>query len=174
MISIPDLLLAFLAAAVALAGFTGIVALIDRGAAQVSLELASFRLRFLIVTALSTIVLSAAPLLANALLGESQSLWRAACGVQAIFVVAFMFRTFALRRTFRGEAARGIRLGQFYAMTAVGAAALAILLAGAFAYLPAPASYAIGVFWFLLMVVVFFMRLVFMLDESLRNAERRP
>jgi hypothetical protein len=83
-----------------------------------------------------------------------------------------MVRTMMLRRTFRGEAARGIRVGQFYAMTAVGAAAQAILLAGVFAYLPAPASYAIGVFWFLLMVAVFFMRLVFMLDESLRNAER--
>ncbi|HLJ52120.1 MAG TPA: hypothetical protein VKT24_01970 [Rhizomicrobium sp.] len=173
-ISVPDLLLAFLAAAVALAGFSGIVALIDRGAAQVSLELASFRLRFLILTALSTIVLSVTPLLAIALLGESQTLWRVACGLQAIWGVSYMVRTMMLRRTFRGEAARGIRVGQFYAMTAVGALAQAILLAGVFAYLPAPASYAAGVFWFLLMVAVFFMRLVFMLDESLRNAERRP
>jgi hypothetical protein len=173
-VSIPDLLLAFLAAAVALAGFTGIVALIDRGAAQVSQELASFRLRFLILTALSTIVLSVTPLLAIALFGESRTLWRVACGLQAIWGVSYMVRTFVLRRTFRGDAARGIRVGQFYAMTAVGAMAQAILLAAVLSYLPAPASYAIGVFWFLLMVAVFFMRLVFMLDESLRNAERRP
>ena len=173
-ISIPDLLLAFLAAAVALAGFTGIVALIDRGAAEVSPELASFRLRSLILVALSTIVMSAAPLLAIALLGESHTLWRVGCGLQAICSVAFTVRSFVLRQTFRGEAARGIRVGQFYAMTAVGAAVLMILLAGVFKYLPAPACYATGVFYFLLIVAVFFMRLVFMLDESLRNAERQP
>ena len=174
MISIPDLLLAFLAAAVALTGFTGIVALIDRGAAQVSLELASFRLRSLILTAFSTIIMSATPLLAIALIGESQTLWRVFCGLQAICNVAFTVRGLVLRQTFRGEAARGIRLGQFYATSAVGGLATAILLAGAFNYLPAPASYATGVFYFLLIVAVFFMRLVFMLDESLRNAERRP
>jgi len=167
-ISIPDLLLAFLAAAVALAGFSGIVALIDRGAAQVSPELASFRLRSLIVTALATIVMSAAPLLAIALVGDSQILWRVGCALQAICSVIFTVRGLVLRRTFRGEAARGIRLGQFYATTAVGVVAMAILLAGVFNYLPAPASYATGVFYFLLIVVVFFMRLVFMLDESLR------
>jgi hypothetical protein len=173
-ISVPDLLLAFLASAVALAGFTGIVALIDRGAAQVSPELASFRLRSLILTALATIVMSAAPLLAIALLGDSQALWRVGCGLQAICSVVFTVRGLVLLRTFQGEAARGIRPGQFYATTAVGAVAMAILLAGVFNYLPAPASYAAGVFYFLLIVAVFFMRLVFMLDESLRNAERRP
>jgi len=173
-ISIPDLLLAFLAAAVALAGFSGIVALIDRGAAQVSPELASFRLRSLILTALATIVMSTAPLLAITLLGDSQTLRRVACGLQVICSVAFTVRGILLQRTFRGDAARGIRLGQFYATTAVGAVAMAILLAGVVNYLPAPASYATGVFYFLLIVAVFFMRLVFMLDESLRNAERRP
>lgn len=173
-ISVPDLLLAFLAAAVALAGFSGIVALIDRGAAQVSLELASFRLRSLILTALCTVVLSATPLLAVALLGDSQTLWRVACGLQAICSVAFTVNGIVSRRTFRGEAGRGLRLGQFYVMTAVGAVAMAILLAGVFDYLPAAASYAAGAFYFLLIVAVFFMRLVFMLDESLRNAERLP
>ena len=173
-ISVPDLLLSFLAAAVALSGFAGIVALIDRGAADVSPELASFRLRSLIGTAFSTIILSATPLLAIALVGDSQTLWRVACGLQAICSVVFSVRGFVLRQTFRGEASRGIRLGQFYATTAVGAVAMAILLAGVFNYLPAPASYATGVFYFLLIVVVFFMRLVFMLDESLRNTEPRP
>ncbi|HEX4336189.1 MAG TPA: hypothetical protein VH062_09765 [Polyangiaceae bacterium] len=51
-------LLGFLAAAIALAGFAGIVTSIDRGAAVASNEVISFRVRNLVTSAVASVLLS--------------------------------------------------------------------------------------------------------------------
>lgn len=167
--NVSDLLMAFLATAVTLAGFTGIVTSIDRGAARVSPALISFRLRSLILVAVSTIVLSVTPLLAT-LLVPGFDVWPLACGLQAGWAAFYIVRTVNMRRTFQGESAQGIHLGQYYIAMCAGVIVIGILGAGTLGYLPADASYATGVFWFLMLVVSFFRRLVFVLDESLRNS----
>jgi hypothetical protein len=167
--TVPDLLLAFLATAVTLAGFTGIVTFIDRGAARVSPELISFRLRSLILVAVSTIMLSVLPLLAT-LLVPGSDVWPLACALQAGWAAYYIARTVRIRRTFQGESAHGIHLGQYYVAMAAGIGTIGILSAGTLGYLPADASYATGVFWFLMLVVSFFRRLVFVLDDSLKNS----
>src|ERR1700759_915421 len=60
-------LLGFLAAAVALAGFAGIVTSIDRGAAVASNEVISFRVRNLVTSAVLSVLLSLQPVLLEAL-----------------------------------------------------------------------------------------------------------
>ncbi|MBI3676710.1 MAG: hypothetical protein HY243_08850 [Proteobacteria bacterium] len=170
-ISVPDLLLAFLATAVTLAGFAGIVTSIDRDAAKVSSDLVSFRLRSLISSALSTILFAVLPLLAILLTGRVEEVWRAACAAQALWIAFYVVRIVVIRQSFRGERAQGMRLSHYYLMMSLGAAVSVMLTAAAFGRLPAAASYAVGVFWLVFSVALFFMRLVFTLDESLRKAE---
>ena len=60
-------LIGFLASAIALAGFAGIVTSIDRGAAVASNEVISFRTRNLVTSAVTSVVLSLLPVLLEAL-----------------------------------------------------------------------------------------------------------
>lgn len=170
--NIPELLLAFLAADVALLGFAGIVALIDRKAAGISHDIASFRVRNLVVFGLYAMVLAVVPLLAI-MLGGSTIVWRIACVVQAMLIFYLIVRVILLRRSFTGERARGINLSVYYYFIGTGLPMIALLGAGAAAYLPPAAVYTTGVFWFLFNVALLFMRLVFTLDDAVRNAGPR-
>ena len=170
--SVPELLLAFLAADIALLGFAGIVALIDRTAAGVSHEIASFRVRNLVVFGLYEMVLAVAPLLAI-LLGGGATVWRIACVVQAMLIFYLTVRVFLLRRSFTGERARGMNLSVYYYFLGTGLPMIVLLGVGAAAYLPPAAVYTTGVFWFLFNVALLFMRLVFTLDDAVRNSRPR-
>lgn len=170
--TVPDLLLAFMAAAIALAGFAGIVALIDRGAARVAPELASFRVRWLVYSAMWVVILSIAPLLAI-LSNAPRGVWQYGCIVEAAILLIFMIVTmYNVRRFMRGRAL-GIRMAGAYLMWLLSLGALAWLVAGGAGVVSASGAYAGGVFWFLLSSLQNFMRLVFSLDEGWRNAARR-
>jgi uncharacterized membrane protein len=170
--TVPDLLLAFMAAAIAVAGFAGIVALIDRGHARVAPELASFRVRWLVYSAAWTIVLAVAPMLAI-LSNAPHGVWQYGCIIQAACLFAFMFATTYNVQRFRRGRAQGIRMGGAYVMLFVAIAVIAMLVFGAAGYISASGAYATGVFWFLLSALLNFMRLVFTLDDAWRNAARR-
>ncbi|MEA2746064.1 MAG: hypothetical protein QOI41_207, partial [Myxococcales bacterium] len=84
-------LLGFLAAAVALAGFAGIVTSIDRGAAIASNEVISFRVRNLVTSAVASVFLSLLPVLLEALELFQSHLWQRCCVVSAIGIGALLF-----------------------------------------------------------------------------------
>ncbi len=170
--SVPELLLAFLAADVALLGFAGIVALIDRTAAGVSHDVASFRVRNLVVFGLCVIVLAVLPLLA-VMLGGGSIVWRIACAAQALLIIYLIVRVILLRRSFTGERAQGMNLSVYYYFLGTGVPMIVLLGVGAAAYLPPAAVYTTGVFWFLFNVALLFMRLVFTLDDAVRNSRPR-
>jgi hypothetical protein len=171
--NIPELLLAFLAADIGLLGFAGIIALIDRTAARVSHEVASFRVRNLVVFGLYEIALAVVPLLAITL-GGGSIIWRIACVVQALLIVYLIVRIDLVRRGFTGDRAKGMNLSVYYYFIGTGAAMIVLLGIGAAAYLPPAAVYTTGVFWFLFNVALMFMRLVFTLDDAMRNSGPRP
>jgi len=170
--NIPELLLAFLAADVALLGFAGIIALIDRTAARVSHDIASFRVRNLVLFGLCVIVLAVVPLLA-VMLGGGSIVWRVACAVQALLIVSLIVRIERIRHAFTGERAKGMNLSVYYYFLVTGVAIVVLLGIGAAAYLPPAAVYATGVFWFLFNVALLFMRLVFTLDDAMRSSGPR-
>src|SRR5580692_12230659 len=78
-------LLGFLAAAIALAGFAGIVTSIDRGAAVASNEVISFRVRNLVTSSVLSVLLSLLPVLLEGLELFHSSLWQRCCVVAALF-----------------------------------------------------------------------------------------
>lgn len=170
--SVPELLLAFLAADVALMGFAGIVALIDRRAAGVSHDVASFRVRNLVLFGLCVIALSVLPLLA-VMLGGGPIVWRIACIAEALLIIYLIVRIERIRRTFTGERAQGMHLGVYYYFVFSGVAIIVLLGVGAAAFLPPAAAYTTGVFWFLFGTSLMFMRLVFTLDDAVRNSGPR-
>ena len=170
--NVPELLLAFLAADVALLGFAGIIALIDRTAARVSHEVASFRVRNLVFFGLCVIALSVLPLLA-VMLGGGSIVWRVACVVQALLIVYLIVRVERIRRTFIGERAQGMNLGVYYYFICSGVAVIVLLGVGAAAALPPAAVYTTGVFWFVFGTALMFMRLVYTLDDAMRNSGPR-
>jgi hypothetical protein len=170
--NVPELLLAFLAADVGLLGFAGIIALIDRTAARVSHEVASFRVRNLVVFGLCVIALSVLPLLA-VMLGGGSVVWRIACIAQALLIVFMIVRVERIRRTFTGDRAQGMHLGVYYYFVCSGVAIIVLLGVGAAAILPPAAVYATGVFWFVFGTALMFMRLVFSLDDAMRNSGPR-
>ncbi len=167
-----DLLFMFIQVAVTLAGFTGVVALIDRGAAKVSDEVASFRVRRLIAAALSVIVLATLPFFAIFFGLPENEVWRWGCLIEAAYTLIFLTSIILKTRSFTGAKGLGVSRLQYYAFQAIGFGGVLVLTAGFLGFVPAAASYAVGVFVFVLAVAIFFMRLVFMLDDSWRNRNR--
>lgn len=170
--TVPDLLLTFVASAIAFAGFAGVVALIDRGAAKVSAEVASFRVRYLIVATGAIIVFSISPMLAI-LLGGGRDVWPVSCGIEAAFTLFIVLRAVRERFSFQGEQAAGMRPAVAAVLITLGFAAIGLLIAGAAGYAPASASYATGVFWYLLCAGSIFAQLVFALNVSLHSTQGR-
>src|SRR5450755_3223448 len=96
-------LLGFLAAAVALAGFAGIVTSIDRGAAVASNEVISFRVSYLVTSAVTSVFLSLLPVLLDALELFLSSLWQRCCVVSAITIGALLFSLVLARMRMSGK-----------------------------------------------------------------------
>lgn len=170
--TVPDLLLAFMAAAIAIAGFAGIVALIDRGTVRVAPELASFRVRSLVYSAMWAVVLSVAPLLAI-LSNAPRGVWQYGCIIEAACLLSFVIATTYNVQRFRRGRAAGIRMPGAYLLLLMAIASLAFLGAGAMGAVSASGAYATGVFWFIVSAFANFMRLVFTLEDGWRNAGRR-
>lgn len=168
--TVPDLLLAFMAAAIAFAGFAGIVALIDRGAARVSAEVASFRVRYLIIATGAIMVFAISPMLAI-LLGGGREVWPIACGVEASVTLFIVLRAMRERFSFRGEQGEGMRPVLAAILIGLGFVVIALMVAGAGGYAPASAAYATGVFWYLLCAGSIFGQLVFSLNIALHNTQ---
>ena len=164
-----DLLFLFVQIVVTLAVFTGVVALIDRGAAKVSDEVASFSVRWLIAAALSVIVLATLPFFAILFGLPENDVWRLGCLIEGAYTLYWVIAVSLKLKSFKGPKGLGISQWQYYAVMAMFAVGAIALSGGFLGYTPAAACYAVGVFVFVLVVAIFFMRLVFMLDKSFRN-----
>jgi hypothetical protein len=166
-----DLLIAFLGIAVTFAGFTGVVALIDRKAAHVSAHVVSFRVRFLIIAVNAVIALATLPFLLTAFSLPGPLVWRVSCGVLVVVGMAYVLGMISARSKLIGKQLEGLSTAQFNLLVPLGL--LSVLLAGtaAVGLIPAMASYLVGVFAFIMGIASLFLRLVLMLDESWRNRD---
>ena len=164
-----EVLLSFLGAAVAFAGFTGVVALIDRRAAHVSHQVTTFRIKSLISSALCVVVLSVLPIILIAFKLPAGLTWQAGCAAMAVVGVSYLFLISRARSRLTGAQREGLSTGQFNFMTPLGALTIVGLIGAAVGRVPAMGMYLLGDFFYLLISATVFLRLVFMLDESAKN-----
>jgi hypothetical protein len=167
-----DLLNAFLSVAVAFAGFTGVVALIDRRAAGVSHEVVSFRVRNLIICVVIVMTLSVLPGILLAFKLDPQRMWRFGCGAVALAGVSYIFFVIRARARLTGSQQQGLNTAQFNVMVPLGVIVIIAVVAAAAGMLPAAGMYLISDFYFILAITSYFVRLVLMLDESVRNSSQ--
>jgi hypothetical protein len=165
-------LLGFLAAAVALAGFAGIVTSIDRGAAVASNEVISFRVSYLVTSAVASVLLSLLPILLEALEVFQSSLWQRCCVVSAIAIGALLFSLVAARLRMRGGKDAGLSRSLFATNVTLGALAFGVLVTGAFGAIAGRGAYFTGLFYLLYLMCTLFHRMVAMADDAARRATK--
>jgi len=165
-------LLSFLAAAIALAGFAGIVTSIDRRTASASSEVISFRVRTLVIGAVSSVFLAMLPILIEALEIAPKTLWQLCCVIAASGSAAMSLYVFAARRALAG-ADQGLSRTLFLSSMVLGALVVAAAILGASGLLAARGAYFLGQFFLLYQMLMLFYRMVRMADEAARVASRR-
>ena len=166
-----DALIGFMNAAVAIAGFTGIIALIDRRAAHTSHEVASFRIRGLLGASLCVLFLSGIPIFLTAFKVPDDITWRISC--VALALVGSGYAAMALRTKSRlsGAALEGLITAHFYGLTAAGVALVSIASIAALGIIPSMPVFLVGIWWLLFVAAQAFFRLIMMLDESLKHSD---
>jgi hypothetical protein len=165
-------LLGFLAAAIALAGFAGIVTSIDRGAAVASNEVISFRVRNLVTSAVLSVFLSLLPVVLEALEFFRSSLWQRCCVVSATGICALLFSLLSGRLRMRDGRDAGLSRSLFAANLTLGALAFGVLVAGASGAVAGRGAYFTGLYYLLYLMCTLFHRMVAMADAA--AAKKKP
>jgi hypothetical protein len=165
-------LLGFLASAIALAGFAGIVTSIDRGAAVASSEVISFRVRNLVNSAVASVFLALLPVLLQALELFQSNLWQRCCVVSAIGVGALLFSLASARLRMRGADA-GLSRSLFAANMTLGVLAFSVLVTGACGAVAGRGAYFTGLFYLLYLMCTLFHRMVAMADDAASRAAKK-
>lgn len=166
-------LLGFLTAAIALAGFAGIVTSIDRGAAVASNEVISFRARNLVTSAVTLVLLALLPVLLEALEFPLTSLWQRSCVAAAIGIGARLFSLVSARLQMRGGRDAGLSHSLFAANITLGALALGVLVAGATRAVATRGAYFTGLFYLLYLMCTLFHRMVVMADAAASRSAKK-
>ncbi len=164
-------LLGFLAAAIGLAGFAGIVTSIDRRTVGATPEVITFRLNVLTLTALLSIVLALLPIVVEALALAPTTLWPFVCIFNASIIASILIVVAIARRRMAGTD-RGFSQTVFVASISLGAAAVVAGLLGAGNFIPARGAYYLGELFLLYQVFMLFYRMLLMADEASRVASR--
>lgn len=159
-------LLGFLAAAIALAGFAGIVTSIDRGAAVASNEVISFRVRNLVTSAVLSVLLSLLPVLLEALDFFRSSYWQLCCVVSAIGIGVLLISLLLGRLRMREGRDAGLSRFLFATNLTFGALAFGVLVAGASGAVAGRGAYFTGLYYLLYLMCTLFHRMVAMADAA--------
>ena len=167
-------LLGFLAAAVALAGFAGIVTSIDRGAAVASNEVISFRVGNLVTSAVLSVILSLLPIVLEALELFQSRLWQRCCVVSALGIGGLLFLLVSARLRMRGGGQdAGLSRSLFAANVTLGALAFGVLVTGATRVVAGRGAYFTGLFYVLYLMCSLFHRMVAMADAAASHAAKK-
>ena len=164
-------LLGFLASAVGLAGFAGIVTSIDRRTVGATPEVITFRLNVLTLTALMSIVLALLPIVVEALHVAPTTLWPFVCMFNASVIATILIVVANARRRMAGTD-QGFSQTVFVASVTLGVAAVVAGLLGAGNFIPARGAYYLGELFMLYQVYMLFYRMLLMADEASRVASR--
>jgi hypothetical protein len=163
-------LLGFLAAAIALAGFAGIVTSIDRGAAVASNEVISFRVSNLVTSAVALVFLSLLPVLLEFF---QSSLWQRCCVVSAIGIGALLVSLVSARLRMKGGKDAGLSRSLFATNMTLGALAFGVLVTGAAGAVAGRGAYFTGLSYLLYLMCTLFHRMVAMADAAASRAAKK-
>jgi hypothetical protein len=166
-------LLGFLAASIALAGFAGIVTSIDRGAAVASNEVISFRTVNLVTSAVTTVVLSLLPVVLEALGFFPSTLWQRCCVASAVGIGARLVALVSARLRMRDGKDAGLSRPLFATNITLGALAFGVLVAGASGAVAGRGAYFTGLFYLLYLMCTLFHRMVAMADAAASHAAKK-
>jgi hypothetical protein len=164
-----EILIAFMSIAVAFAGFTGVVALIDRRTAHVSHHVVSFRVRFLVIAVNIVIALSGLPLVLGAYHVPEELAWRISNVALALAGAGYLIGMIRTRSLLTREQLEGLNASQFNLIVPPGILVTGAAILAACGEISAHGTYLLGVFYFLIGIASLFLRLVFMLDDSMRD-----
>jgi hypothetical protein len=165
-------LMGFLAASVALAGFAGIVTSIDRRAAVASNEVISFRVGNLVTSAVASVILSLLPIVLEALECFPSTLWQRCCVVSAVGIGALLFSLMSARLGMRSGKDAGLSRSLFAANLTLGALAFGVLVTGASGAVPGRGAYFTGLYYLLYLMCTLFHRMVAMADAAASHAAK--
>jgi hypothetical protein len=165
-------LMSVMGAAVALAGFAGIVTSIDRSTVGASSAVITFRVRNLIVCAIASAFLAMLPILLDGLEVARESLWQFAAMIGAVTVASQVIGALVGRISIRGRD-QGLSRTLFFANMTLGTAAVLTELAGTAGLVPARGAYLLGLFFLQYVMATLFYRMIHMADEAARSAVRR-
>jgi hypothetical protein len=158
-----------MAAAVALAGFAGIVTSIDRRTVGATPQVISFRVHALTLAALLSILLALLPIVVEALAIAPTTLWQFAC-VFSASVIALLSIVIVVARLRMTGADRGFSQPVFVASIALGGVAVVAGVLGAGGFIPARGAYYLGEVFLLYQMFMLFYRMLLMADEASRAA----
>ena len=163
------ILLGFLAAAIALAGFAGIVTSIDRRVAGASSSVISYRVRNLVFAALSSVFLAIVPILLDTLEVVPVTRWQFACMIAAMasggqVIAAFLGRMAMLA----GDGDAGFSRPLFVVNMTLGVITILVAALGAAGFAAPRGAYYLTLAFLLYVTCTLFYRIVHMADEAAR------
>ena len=166
------ILMSIMGAAIALAGFAGIVTSIDRSTVGASSAVITFRMRNLIICAIASGFLAMFPILLDGFGAAHESFWQLAAMVGAITVALQVIGAFIGRMLIRGRD-QGISRTFFAVNMMLGSATVATEIVGAAGWIPARGAYFVGLLFLLYVMATLFYRMIHMADEAARGAAQR-
>jgi hypothetical protein len=167
-------LLAFFGASVSLAGFSGIITAIDRGAAPASSEVIAFRLQTLVRNAIVLAGAALLPLVIEALEIASQTLWQFSAMCAAIILSLTLSIALQGFGQLMKSRSRGfsLPLGLFLIICGFLAMILDILAAGGL--VPARGAYFLTLTQLLMVILAMFHRIILIAIDATNNNVPSP
>jgi hypothetical protein len=167
-------LLAFFGASVSLAGFSGIITAIDRGAAPASSEVIAFRLQTLVTNAIVLAVAALLPLVMEALELVSQTLWQFCAMCAAIILSISLGSAFqAFFKLVKGRS-RGLSLPLGLSLIICGLLAMILDILAAGGLVPARGAYFLTLTQLLMITLTMFYRIILIAIDATNNSVPSP
>lgn len=153
-------LLAFFAAAITLAGSSGIITAIDRSAAPASSEVITFRLTNLTRSAFLLAALALLPIILDAMEIVQHTLWQFSVMCAAIVLAWSLATAVSAMSQMNQQTGRGLSLGLAIFLFTIGFAVLALDLLGAGGVVAARGVYFLTLSQFLTIILAMFYRII--------------
>lgn len=165
-------LLGFLAAAITLAGFSGIVTAIDRSAAPASSEIISFRMRSMVVNAIYITILALLPVIIDALEVLPQTRWQFCNMIAAVTLgwaiasaISHVMQMTLLTR-------RGFSNSTLVVLVMLAAVAISLNIVATAGAISGKGAYFFALFHSLFVMLSLFYRIILVADEAARGRPR--
>ena len=163
-------LLAFFGASVSLAGFSGIITAIDRGAAPASSEVITFRLQTLFRNAIILAACALSPQIIEALDLASKTLWQLSAMCAAIILSASMTSAPQGFAQLMRSRSRGLSPTLGLVLITCGFIALGLDILGAAGLFPARGAFFLTLTQLLMIVLTMFYRIILIaIDATNKN-----